>query len=211
MKRIAITLLVITAVFFGGCMQQENQTNDEATKVLEINNALTEAEISTGRFTPEVMWKMGRVANSAVSPAGDRFAYTITYYNMEENRGVTSIYIQAFGSPEPMQLTDNLGNERNLQWNRDGSRLYFLSTRSGNGQIWSIRPDGSALTQNSFIDDGIDGFGVTCDESKVFYIRSVPVVKRNSAELYPDMDKSKAKIYDDLMARHWDHWSDGSH
>ena len=28
---------------------------------------------------------------------------------------------------------------------------------------------------------------------------------------YKDMDKSKARIYDDLMARHWDYWDEGEY
>jgi len=208
MKRMSIAMLITSAVIMSGCMQKENQTNKE-TKAIEINNALSEAEIARKVFTPEVMWKMGRVGNSTVSPTGDRVAYTVTYYNMEENRGVTNIYLQAFGSFEPLQLTDNAGNESNLQWSTDGDKLYFLSTRSGDSQLWSIRRDGSALTQHSFINEGIDGFGLTKDESKIFYLQTVQVEKRNSAEIYTDMDKSKAKIYDDLMVRHWDHWEEG--
>ena len=200
---------LITAVMMSGCMQQ--QTDRDNGQALEISNALTEAEIAAGIFTPEVMWKMGRVGNSTVSPAGDRFVYTVTSYNMAENRGITSIYMQPYGSFEAVQLTDHAGNEGNLQWNNDGSRLYFLSNRSGDGQIWSIRPDGSAMTQHSFIENGITGFGITKDESKVFYLQSVLVEKHNSAEIYMDMDKSRAKIYDDLMARHWDHWNEGSY
>ena len=210
MKRKSSALLIMAAVILmSSCMQKENQTNE--TKVIEINNVLTEAEIAGRLFTPEVMWKMGRVGNSTISPAGDRFAYTVTYYNMDENRGVTNIYIQTFGGPEPLQLTDNAGNESNLQWNADGSKLYFLSTRSGDNQIWSIHPDGSAMTQHSFMEKGIDGFGITKNEDKVFYIQTVPVAQHNSAEIYLDMDKSKAKIYDDLMARHWDHWNEGNY
>ena len=209
MKRNVIAWLIVTAVMMSGCMQQ--QTNQDNENVLEINNALTEVEISAGLFTPEVMWKMGRIGNSTVSPTGDRFVYTVTSYNMEENRGATSIYMQTYDSFEAVQLTDHAGNESNLVWNNDGSRLYFLSDRSGESQIWSIRPDGNTMTQHSFIKNGIDGFGVTKDESKVFYLQSVPVVKHHSSEIYTDMDQSRAKIYDDLMARHWDHWNDGSY
>ena len=210
MKRVSIAMLIMAAGIMSSCMQKEKQTN-EGTKVIEINNALTQSEITSKLFTPEVMWKMGRVGNSTVSPAGDRVAYTVTYYNMDENRGVASIFVQAFGSPEAVQITDNAGNESNLRWNADGSKLYFLSTRSGNSQLWSIQSDGNALSQHSFIEKGIDGFGLTKDENKVFYIQSVSVEKRNSAEIYTDMDKSRAKIYDDLMARHWDHWTEGNY
>ncbi|MDR0795128.1 MAG: S9 family peptidase [Tannerella sp.] len=209
MKRKSIALLIISAVCMSGCVRKNNQTNE--TKVMETNNVLTDAEIAKGQFTAEVMWKMGRIANSVISPAGDKIAYTVTSYNMAANRGATNIYVQSPDDRQKLRLTDSAGNESNLQWSADGSKLYFLSTRSGESQIWSIRPDGSGLTQHSFIEKGIDGFGLTKDESKVFYLQSVPVIKRNSAEIYIDMDQSKAKIYDDLMARHWDHWDEGNH
>ena len=34
---------------------------------------------------------------------------------------------------------------------------------------------------------------------------------RRSSDIYKDMDKSKARIYDDLMARHWDYWDEGEY
>ena len=40
----------------------------ERPQPLEIDNALTAEEIAAGRFTPEVMWKMGRLAESKLSP-----------------------------------------------------------------------------------------------------------------------------------------------
>ena len=209
MKLKSIAFLIMAAIIMSGCT--ENRTNEDNKNVLEINNALTEAEISAGIFTPEVMWKMGRVANSTIAPAGNYVAYTVMNYNMDENRGVTNIYVQSFDNTEPVRLTDNVGNESNLQWSNDGSKLYFLSTRSGDNQIWSVQPDGSNLTQHSFVEKGIDGFGITEAGNKVFYIKSVPVMKHNSAEIYVDMDKSRAKIYDDLMARHWDHWNEGNY
>jgi dipeptidyl aminopeptidase/acylaminoacyl peptidase len=197
------------AVVLNGCCTQDSHSSSEEKKALEINNTLTEAEKSAGVFTPEILWKMGRAGNSALSPSGRQAAFTVTYYNVAENRGVTSIYLYASGNAEPVQLTDNAGNESNLQWSRDGSKLYFLSNRSGDSQIWSIRPSGLGLTQLSTIEGGIDGFGITDDESKLFYTKSVPVEKRLSKEIHADMDRSKAKIYDDLMARHWNYWDEG--
>jgi hypothetical protein len=85
--------------------------NEGKPTPLAIDNALTAAEIEAGILSPEVMWKMGRVGSSSLSPDGSEVAYTVTYYNMAENRGVTSIYLQAVEGGEPRQLTDNAGND----------------------------------------------------------------------------------------------------
>ena len=46
-------LFMAIAVMAAGCGEKRPQP-------LEIDNALTAAEIEAARFTPEVMWKMGR-------------------------------------------------------------------------------------------------------------------------------------------------------
>ena len=40
-------------------------------------------------------------------------------------------------------------------------------------------------------------------------MQTVRTADRRSSDIYKDMDKSKARIYDDLMARHWDYWDEG--
>ncbi len=186
-------------------------TNPQKTKVMEIDNALTEQEKQAGIFTPEVMWKMGRVGSSALSPDGSSVVYTVTDYNMAENKGTTSLWLVASENGEPVKLTDNAGSDNTPRWSADGTAIWFLSDRSGEMQLWRINPVNKQMEQVSEIEGGIDGFGVSPKEDKVFYTKRVQVEKRKSADLCPDLPASKAKIYDDLMARHWDYWDEGSY
>ena len=62
-----------------------------APESIKIDNALTAEESAAARLTPEVMWKMGRIGSHALSPDGKTILYTLTRYNMAENRGVTII------------------------------------------------------------------------------------------------------------------------
>jgi dipeptidyl aminopeptidase/acylaminoacyl peptidase len=206
MKKLkTLAVLMALAGVITGCAASE-----KGSKALEPDT-LTEAEIAAGVFTPEVMWKMGRIGGSALSPDGTQTLYTATWYNMAENRGVTNIYVIPTEGGEPVQLTDNAGSDSDARWNMAGDRIYFLSNRSGEGQIWAINPDGTGMTQISEIEGGINGFGVNPAEDQLFYVKSVAVEKRTSADVYPDMDKSQVLIYDDLMARHWDYWDKGSY
>ena len=185
--------------------------NEGKPTPLEIDNALTAAEIEAGILSPEVMWKMGRVGSSSLSPDGSEVAYTVTYYNMAENRGVTSIYLQPIEGGEPRQLTDNAGNDVSPQWAADGQSLYFLSNRSGSMQIWNVTTADAMLRQVSNIEGDIEAFGIAPTADKVYYIQPVHVKDILSKDVYKDMDKSKARIYDDLMARHWSYWDEGDY
>lgn len=181
------------------------------TDPMKIDNSLTEAEKSAGILTPEVMWKMGRVGGSTVSPDGKTVLYTVSYYSMKDDKSSTHIWSVPTEGGEAVQITDGAGKEASIQWSADGSRIYFLSTWSGDAQLWSAKPDGSDMRQLSAIEGGIEGFGVSPKEDKLYYIKRVQVEKRRSSEIFPDLPDSKAMIYDDLMARHWDYWDDGSY
>lgn len=180
-------------------------------KVMEINNSLSDAEKSAGILTPEVMWKMARIGSSTMSPDGESILYTITQYNMADNKGVTNLALSKLSDPVPEQITDNAGNESDPTWSDDGNFIYYMSDRSGSNQLWQLKVSDRKSIQISDVEGGLDGYGVSPHGDKVFYIKRVPVAKRNSADVYPDLDKSKAKIYDDLMARHWNYWDDGSY
>ena len=52
----SILFMAMLALGLGGC--------SEPPKPLEIDNSLTQEEISAARLTPEVMWKMSRIVSA---------------------------------------------------------------------------------------------------------------------------------------------------
>ena len=178
---------------------------------LDIDNSLTPEEIAEARLTPPVMWKMGRLGAASLSPDGTTSLYAITRYNMAENKGLTQIYVRDMASGEEKALTDNTSSNSDPQWSTDGSKIYFTSNRSGSTQLWSMNPDGNGAKQISDIEGGIEGYGVAPAGDKLFYVKKVQVKDVKSSDVHKDMDKSKARIYDDLMSRHWDYWDEGSY
>lgn len=175
------------------------------------DTALTTQQIAARQFTPEVMWKMGRIASSQLSPDGATLLYTLTYYDVKQNAGTSALWVQPFEGGKPVQITDNAGKDHSPQWNGDGTLIYFLSNRSGTQQLWAVQPDGSNMQQLSSIDKNIGGFGVSNKGDKIWLAMETQVDKVSSSQIFPDMEKSKVRIYDDLMARHWDTWEDGAY
>ncbi|MBR4849656.1 MAG: S9 family peptidase [Alistipes sp.] len=182
-----------------------------APEPLAIDNALTAEEIASARLTPEVMWKMGRVGSHALSPDGQTLLYTLTRYNMEENRGISVIVSRNLATGEEVELTDLSATSVSPVWSVDGKDIWFATTRSGDMQLWKMQADGSQPKLVSSIEGGIEGFGISPDEKHIYYTQFVHAKDINSADVYDDMAKSKARIYDDLMVRHWDYWDKGDY
>ena len=202
MKKILL-MMAIAALGLASC--------DKRPAPLTIDNALTAEEIAEGRLTPEVMWKMSRAGQSSLSPDGSQLLYAVTDYNMAENRGSTTLWIEEVATKATRQLTDRASQNTAPQWSADGRQIYFLSDRSGSMQLWKMEADGSNPVQISHFAFDIEGFGIAPTGDRAWYVRTVHVADRRSADLHKDMAKSKARIYDDLMVRHWDYWEEGDH
>ena len=178
---------------------------------MSADHVLTDAERSAGILTPEVMWKIKRVGSAVLSPDGRTVLYTVTTYDMKENKGVTNIRSAPVSGGKWIRVTDPGSNESSPQWSADGRTIYFISDHGGSDQVWCAAPDGNNRRQVTDIPGGVEGFSVAPSENRLMYVARVPVEKRSSPEIYPDLDRSKAKIYDDLMERHWNYWDDGSY
>ena len=146
--------MAFAAFALGSC------TTEPQPQPLNIDNQLSAEEISAAKFTPDVMWKMGRLASATLSPDGSKALYAITRYNMAENRGLSQIYVRDMATGNEVALTDNSSNNNDPQWSADGSKIYFTSNRSGSMQLWQMATDGSSAKQITDIEGGIEGYGV---------------------------------------------------
>ncbi|MBR4046542.1 MAG: S9 family peptidase [Alistipes sp.] len=205
MKKI-LFFMTFAAILAAGCCSEDKETN--APKPLQIDNALTAEEKEAGKFTPEVMWKMTRIGAQTLSEDGTKLIYTQTQYNMAENRGITLLWLRDMATGEERAMTDYNSTNTAPQW-LSNERVAFMSNRSGSMQAWAMDIDGKNLTQLTNIEGGIEGFGIAGDHA--FYVQRVKVAALKGSDKYADMDKSKVRVYDDLMARHWDYWDDGSY
>lgn len=202
MKKILL-MIALTALGIAGC--------EKRPQPLAIDNALTAEEIAAARLTSEVLWKMTRAGSSSLSPDGKWLLYTATDYSMAENRGVTTLWVEELATKATKALTDTSSNAAAPAWSADGSQIYFLSDRSGSMQVWAMPAQGGSAKQLTAFDKDVEGFGISPRGDKAWYVQRTQIADRRSADIHKDMDKSKARIYDDLMVRHWDYWEEGEH
>lgn len=187
---------------------QETGT-DQKSEPITPDIELTAQEITNGVLTPEVLWKFGRIGSTQLSPDVQSVLFTITRFSMEANRGVTNIFTIPVEGGEPQELTTNKTNDFSPQWRPDGAKIGFLSTRSGDTQLWEMNTDGTNPTQVTKIEGGISSFAYAPTGDRILYTMNVQI-EETPKELHPDMPKVNVRISDNMMYRHWNYWRDGS-
>ncbi len=159
------------------------------------------------RFSPEIMWKLGRISEAVLSPDGKQIVFGTAFYNLEKNKGNRDIFIISVDGGTPVRITDSQFSEYNAIWRPDGKIIGYLSPESGDMQIWEMNPDGSGKTQITKIPGGINGFKYSPDMKSIVYMADVKLDKTVN-EMYPDLPLANAIVTDDMMYRHWDSWHD---
>jgi dipeptidyl aminopeptidase/acylaminoacyl peptidase len=158
-------------------------------------------------LTPELLWQFGRLGATEVSPDKKTVLYTVTYYDLKDNKGNADIFTIPATGGEAKRLTDTKSSEFNVTWRPDGKKIAFLSAESGSVQLYEMNPDGSDKKKISDLKDGIANFKYAKAQNHVLFTQDVKTGKEVK-DIYPDLPKADARIIDDLMYRHWNEWDD---
>ncbi len=158
-------------------------------------------KLESDRMTPEVLWAMGRIGSTAISPKGDLIAYTVAYYSVERNRSHTVIYLMNADGSDQRLLTSGEKSETEPTFMAGGERIAFMS----GGQLWSMNLQGEDRRQLTNFPDGISGYKFSPDERQVVVVRDVPATTSIQPK-EPDLPLASGMVIDDLNYKHWDRY-----
>lgn len=197
MKRTINSLIMAGTVVLSACQTQKSDTGEIIGK--------SSPKIENGIMTPEVMMSLGRVGGVELSPDKQKILYGVTYVSIPENKSNRELFVMNIDGSDKKQITQTPKSEQNAVWFQNGEKIAFLSTKSGNSQLWVMNADGSQRVQISNQENGIDGFVISPDETKIVFFSNIKYGQRAS-DLYPDLPKATGRVIDDLMYKHWDEW-----
>ena len=177
----------------------------------------SDIKVEDGRMTPEVLLSLGRLSDPQLSPDKRWILYGVSYTSIEENRSCRNLFLtevlrneNGFSFGEKTQLTSEGKSISNARWSLDGKSIYYLQ----GGQLYNAAitiADGkaslSAKKQLSNVEAGIGEFTLSPDQSQVLYTSTVPGAVKTPKDFDKKLDKAQAYVTEDLMYRHWDHWT----
>jgi dipeptidyl aminopeptidase/acylaminoacyl peptidase len=165
-------------------------------------------------YTIQDQVALKRLSAFQVSPDGTRVVLAVRATDLEANRGRLDLYLVNADGSGLRALTTHPENDQDPVWAPDGKSVFFLSARGGSSQVWRIAVDGGEATQVTKAPVDLDTFTLSPDGTLLAY----------SAETFPACDtlectkqrldekakqKASGRVYDSLLFRHWDAWSDG--
>ncbi len=163
--------------------------------------------IAQNVLTPELMWKLKRVSGGSLSPDGKLILFDVKSYDLAANKGNNELYIYDIRKDRVHQITSTPFSEMEAQWGKDNT-IWFLSTENEGLQVWKMNAEGNEKIQMSyFVGVELEGFKISPNENTLVTIETVKIGK-TLLDKYPDLPMANARIEEDLMYRHWDHYDD---
>ncbi len=161
------------------------------------------------------IYRVTWISDVDISPNGDAVVLARTTSDLERAVRETRIWRVDADGKHLVQLTSGKGRDWSPRWSPDGSRIGFLSTRSGAPNVFTMAPDGTDVRQETDLSLGVGGFvwsptgNVIALDTTIYPECGIDDACNSLRDRLRTRGPLQAHVADDLLYRHWDDWRDG--
>jgi ABC-type dipeptide/oligopeptide/nickel transport system ATPase component len=124
----------------------------------------------------DTLWKLERVGNVSLSPDGSTAVCAVTSYDMEENKGRTSLWLLPTDQCAPRRLTRCGEKDGQPAFSPKGDRIAFLAKREQEGgkddesQLYVIDAAGGEAERKTHFVPGVVAFKWMPDGQRIVFV-----------------------------------------
>jgi dipeptidyl aminopeptidase/acylaminoacyl peptidase len=163
-------------------------------------------------FDVNALLELKRIGDPQISPDGKLVAFTVQSVDVAANKKPVQIWVVPLEGGTPRQITLDGENNQRPRWSPDSKRIAYVSDRDGSSQIWTMDAGGGNAKQVTSLATEADGEIVSPDGKNLVFTSSVyPECGADDACNKKNLEaekasKVKARIYTELLYRHWNTW-----
>ena len=112
----------------------------------------------------EKLWQLDRLGAPSLSPDGAQVVVPVTRYSMDDNKGVSTLWLLSTLGGQARTLTSAGDKDGQPQWSPRGDLIAFTAKREQEGnkddetQLYVIAPDGGEARRVGTVATGVGAF-----------------------------------------------------
>jgi len=157
----------------------------------------TATEKTPRKLTIDDFFRIGEVDDPRVSPDGEWIAYTVTTYDLEEDKSYSRIWMVPTAGGDAIPMSTEEQTSSRPRWSPDGKYLAFMTARDeGKTQVWTLFRHGGEAVQRTDTPQNVSSFEWSPDGKKMVLVLQDP--KPSELEAH-----EKGEDYEEKTAPPW--------